>query len=166
MRPMHNSPRRGNGGGNNRYNNNRTNYAGNRSTGSSSGGNRPMNRNHSFDSVNPGGGRLRGTAQQLSEKYAELARANAASGDSTLAENQLQHAEHYARVNSEILEAMGFSQQQQREQQQAASAEFGTDTAPPELTAYPPPATPAPQMPMEQPSLGDFEPPEFLRART
>lgn len=165
MRPMHNNARRGSNGGNNRYNNNRTSYAGGNRSGGNGGGNRPMNRNHSFDSVNPGGGRLRGTAQQLSEKYAELARAAAASGDSTLAENQLQHAEHYARVNSEILEAMGFSQQQQREQQQA-STEFSLDAPPPELTAYPPVQPPMPPMPLEQPSLGDFDPPEFLRART
>lgn len=159
MRPMHNNNAR-RGGGNNRYNNNRGGY--NR-VASNGGNNRPYNRNQAFDSVNPGGGRLRGTAQQLSEKYAELARANAAAGDSTLAENQLQHAEHYARVNSEILEAMGFSQQQQRDTQ--TNNEFGNEGAPTELTSYPAPMPPPPQMPAEQPSLGDFDPPEFLRPK-
>ena len=163
MRPMHNNARRGTGGGGNRYNNNRGGGGYSNVRTNTGGGNRPFNRNQAFDSVNPGGGRLRGTAQQLSEKYMELARSASASGDHTLAENQLQHAEHYSRVNSEILEAMGFTQQQQREQN--ASGEFAEGTAPPELTAYPPAAS-APQMPAEQPSLGDFEPPEFLRART
>jgi len=158
---MHNNNARRGGGGGNRYNNNRTGGGGynNRSPSSGGSGNgRPMNRNHSFDSVNPGGGRLRGTAQQLSEKYQDLARSAASGTDSTLAENLLQHAEHYARVNNEILEAMGFTP---RDNNTVDSGEG----APPELTAYPPVQPPVPQMPAEQPSLGDFEPPEFLRAR-
>lgn len=163
MRPMHNNARRGNSGGNNRYNNNRGGGYARPAGGNGGGGGRPFNRNQSFDSVNPGGGRLRGTAQQLSEKYAELARAASSGTDSTLAENLLQHAEHYSRLNNEILEAMGFSQQQQRDANSVG--EFGADSAPPELTAFPPIPAPAPQMPAEQPSLGDFEPPEFLRAR-
>jgi hypothetical protein len=128
------------------------------------GGNsgRPMNRNHAFDSVNPGGGRLRGTAQQLHEKYQDLARSAQSSTDATLAENLLQHAEHYGRLNNEILEQMGFAPRD------AHAVESNGEGAPPELTAYPPQQhqqPQAPQMPAEQPSLGDFEPPEFLRAR-
>lgn len=159
---MHNNTRRTGGG--NRYNNNRgggyTNVG--TSGGGNRGGGRSYNRNQAFDSVNPGGGRLRGTAQQLSEKYMELARSAAASGDTTLAENQLQHAEHYARVNNEMLEAMGFPQQSATPN----NGEGTADTAPPELTAYPPaPPQAAPAMPAEQPSLGDFDPPEFLRVK-
>lgn len=154
MRPMHNNQRRhrsGNrGGGYNRNNN------------GGGGGNRSFNRNHAFDSVNPAGGRIRGTAQQLMEKYQELARAAAAAGDHTLAENQLQHAEHYARVLNEHMEAMGI-----RPDQNQMDAEGSDDAAITEATAYPP-AQPQQQtrMPEEQPSLGDFDPPEFLRAKT
>ncbi len=160
MRPMHNNNRRGGGGGN-RYNNNRGGGGFNRHQSSGGGGSgRPLNRNHAFDSVNPGGGRLRGTAQQLHEKYQDLARAAQSSSDSTLAENLLQHAEHYGRLNNEILEAMGFTPRDNN------TAGENAEGAPPELTAYPPHQQPqAPQMPAEQPSLGDFEPPEFLRAR-
>ena len=152
MRPMHNNNRR-------RHNNNRGGYSRN----NGGGGNRPFNRNQAFDSVNPAGGRLRGTAQQLMEKYQELARAAAASGDHTLAENQLQHAEHYARVLNEHMEAMGI----RHEQNQMDGEQNGDDAAMGEATAYPPAQQPAaPRAPEEQPSLGDFEPPEFLRAKT
>jgi len=159
---MHNNNARRGAGGGNRYNNNRTGGGGggynNRGGSSGGGGNRAYGRNHSFDSVNPGGGRLRGTAQQLSEKYQDLARSASSGSDSTLAENLLQHAEHYARVNNETLEAMGFTPRDNN------ASETG-ENAPPELTAYPPVQQHVPQAPIEQPSLGDFEPPEFLRAR-
>ncbi|MEQ8164979.1 MAG: DUF4167 domain-containing protein [Alphaproteobacteria bacterium] len=58
------------------------------------GGGRP---NGTFDSNGPAG-RVRGNAQQVFEKYQGLARDAASSGDSIMAENLLQHAEHYFRV--------------------------------------------------------------------
>lgn len=149
MRPMHNNNRR--------HRNNRGGFRNN-----NGGGNRPFNRNQAFDSVNPAGGRLRGTAQQLMEKYQELARAAAASGDHTLAENQLQHAEHYARVLNEHMEAMGI-----RHDQNQMDGEGAEDSMPGEATAFPPAQQPVtPRTPEEQPSLGDFEPPEFLRPKS
>jgi len=42
--------------------------------------------------------KIRGTAQQIAEKYATLARDAQSSGDRVMAENYLQHAEHYNRL--------------------------------------------------------------------
>jgi hypothetical protein len=42
--------------------------------------------------------KIRGSAQQIAEKYAALARDAQASGDRVMAENYLQHAEHYNRI--------------------------------------------------------------------
>lgn len=50
-----------------------------------------------FDSNGPEV-RIRGTAYQVTEKYMTLAKDAAASGDHTLAQNYLQHAEHYQRI--------------------------------------------------------------------
>ncbi|NWH07569.1 MAG: DUF4167 domain-containing protein [Alphaproteobacteria bacterium] len=42
--------------------------------------------------------KVRGTAQNIYEKYQQLARDAASTGDRIMAENYLQHAEHYFRV--------------------------------------------------------------------
>jgi hypothetical protein len=42
--------------------------------------------------------KIRGTAQHIGEKYLQLARDAQASGDPVMAENYLQHAEHYFRI--------------------------------------------------------------------
>ena len=76
--------------------------------GGGGGGNQPMNRNHVFDSIGPDM-RMRGTAQQLFEKYLQLGRDATGSGDRVMAEGYFQHAEHYFR----ILNAMNQAQQQQ-----------------------------------------------------
>lgn len=60
-----------------------------------------------FDSNGPDM-RLRGTAQQLFEKYLQLGRDATGSGDRVMAESYFQHAEHYFR----ILNAMNQAQQQ------------------------------------------------------
>jgi hypothetical protein len=60
-------------------------------------GNRGPVRNQTFDS-NCSGQRVRGTAQQVMEKYLAMARDAASSGDRILAENFYQHAEHYFRI--------------------------------------------------------------------
>ena len=52
---------------------------------------------NTFDSNGPGG-RLRGNANQLYEKYLTLARDATGSGDRIVAENFFQHADHYFRV--------------------------------------------------------------------
>lgn len=61
--------------------------------------NNAPNRSQVFDSNGPDV-RIRGTAHQIVEKYAALAKDASASGDRTLAENYLQHAEHYQRIIS------------------------------------------------------------------
>jgi hypothetical protein len=63
----------------------------------SAGGGIPLNRNHVFDSNGPDI-RVRGTAQQLFEKYLQLGRDATSGGDRVMAEGYLQYAEHYFRV--------------------------------------------------------------------
>ena len=76
------------------------------------GGGIPLNRNHVFDSNGPDV-RIRGTAQQLFEKYLQLGRDATGSGDRVMAESYFQHAEHYFR----ILNAMNQAAQQGQPQQ-------------------------------------------------
>lgn len=79
------------------------------------GGQQPMNRNHVFDSTGPDI-RLRGTAQQLFEKYLQLGRDASSAGDRVMAEGYFQHAEHYFR----ILNAMTQTAQQGQAAHQGA----------------------------------------------
>src|SRR5690348_17947544 len=70
-----------------------------RSRNRSGGGGKPQhNANRAFDSNGPDGVKVRGAAQHIYEKYQQLARDASSSGDRVLAENYLQHAEHYFRV--------------------------------------------------------------------
>ncbi len=55
------------------------------------------NPNRALDSNGPDV-RIRGTAQQIFDKYQALARDASSSGDRVKAENYLQHAEHYFRM--------------------------------------------------------------------
>ena len=73
-------------------------------------GRRPQN-NHSraFDSTGPDV-KIRGTASHVYEKYLQLARDAGSAGDRVMAENYLQHAEHYFR----ILLAQGIQPGQQQ----------------------------------------------------
>lgn len=59
--------------------------------------------NRVFESAGPEG-KVRGTPQQIVDKYLTLARDAHTSGDRVMAENFLQHAEHYQRI---LLEAQG-----------------------------------------------------------
>ena len=77
----------------------------------------PLNRNHVFDSSGPEM-RVRGTAQQLYDKYTQLARDAASSGDRVLGEAYYQHAEHYFRIVSAINQAQGLPAPGQGAQQQ------------------------------------------------
>ncbi|SES90997.1 DUF4167 domain-containing protein [Oceanicella actignis] len=67
--------------------------------------------NRVFESNGPEG-KVRGTPQQIIEKYEQLARDAQTSGDRVMAENFLQHAEHYAR----LLSAAQAEAQQRAEQ--------------------------------------------------
>jgi len=73
--------------------------------GGGGGGNIPLNRNHVFDSSGPDL-RVRGTAQQLFEKYLQLGRDATGSGDRVMAESYFQHAEHYFRILNAMNQAM------------------------------------------------------------
>lgn len=84
-----------------------------RHQGGGGGGGIPLNRNHVFDSNGPDL-RIRGTAQQLFEKYLQLGRDATSSGDRVMAEGYFQHAEHYFR----ILNAMNQAAQQNQQYQQ------------------------------------------------
>ena len=67
--------------------------------GGGNGGGKPQhNANRAFDSNGPEGIKVRGAAQGVFEKYQQLARDAQTGGDRVLAENYLQHAEHYYRV--------------------------------------------------------------------
>src|ERR687897_2333991 len=73
----------------------------NRSRGRNNNGGRkhinPLSRN--FESNGPDV-KVRGNAAHIAEKYLQLARDAQSSGDSVMAENYLQHAEHYYRIIS------------------------------------------------------------------
>jgi hypothetical protein len=73
------------------------------------GGGIPLNRNHVFDSNGPDL-RVRGTAQQLFEKYLQLGRDASSSGDRVMAEGYFQHAEHYFRILNAMAQAAQQSQ--------------------------------------------------------
>jgi len=55
----------------------------------------PLTRNYESNGPDV---KIRGSAQQIAEKYASLARDAQSSGDRVMAENYLQHAEHYNRI--------------------------------------------------------------------
>jgi hypothetical protein len=63
--------------------------------------------NRVFESAGPDG-KVRGTPQQIIDKYQALARDAQVSGDRVAAENYLQHSEHYSRL-------LGEAQRQQME---------------------------------------------------
>jgi hypothetical protein len=68
-------------------------------SGATGGGGKPQqNVNRAFDSNGPDNVKIRGHAQHVFEKYQQLARDAFSSGDRVLAENYLQHADHYFRV--------------------------------------------------------------------
>jgi hypothetical protein len=93
-RPQHGGGGGGGGGGNN-----------------NGGG---FNPNRTYDSSGPEI-KIRGSASHVYEKYLQLARDANSSGDRIMAENYLQHAEHYYRIM-----AAAAAQQAQYAAQQAA----------------------------------------------
>lgn len=93
MRPQQNRRMRGRSGGNNNSQNRK--------------GPNPLTRNYESNGPDV---KIRGSAQQIAEKYAALARDAQSSGDRVIAENYLQHAEHYNRI---IMAAQAQMPQQQ-----------------------------------------------------
>jgi len=109
-RPQHSG---GNGGGN----------------GGGGNGGGGYNPNRTFDSSGPEI-KIRGSASHVYEKYLQLARDANSSGDRVMAENYLQHAEHYYRIM-----AAAAAQQAQYAAQQAAQ-----NPQPPQSNGQPPQA--------------------------
>ncbi|MDH5797262.1 MAG: DUF4167 domain-containing protein [Paracoccaceae bacterium] len=72
--------------------------------------------NRVFDSSGPEG-KVRGTPQQIIEKYNQLARDAQLSNDRVAAENFQQHAEHYARMLAEAQREMDQRREQQEREQ-------------------------------------------------
>lgn len=73
--------------------------------------------NRVFDSSGPEG-KVRGTPQQIIEKYLVLARDAQLSGDRVAAENFLQHAEHYTRMLSDAQREMAREAEARQQQHQ------------------------------------------------
>lgn len=100
----------------------------NRSRGRNNNGGRkhgnPLSRNYESNGPDV---KVRGNASHIAEKYLQLARDAQSSGDSVMAENYLQHAEHYFRILS-----AAQPQGQQRDQfgQQTDEDDYDDDFAP------------------------------------
>ena len=73
--------------------------------------NQHQNPNRSMESSGPEGGKVRGPAAMIHERYLQLARDAASSGDRVLSENYLQHADHYFRLWRSIQPAAAPQQQ-------------------------------------------------------
>jgi len=82
-------------------------------------------RNQTYDSNGPGA-RVRGNPSQIYEKYQQLARDAASSGDRVGAENFLQHAEHYFR----LMNAAAAKNEQRNNAEEGGRDENSRDDAP------------------------------------
>jgi hypothetical protein len=78
--------------------------------------------NRVFDSSGPEG-KVRGTPQQIIDKYNQLARDAQLSNDRVAAENFQQHAEHYLRMLSEAQREMDQRREEQERQNRERQAE-------------------------------------------
>lgn len=118
----------------------------------SSGGKGPNPLSRSYESNGPDV-KIRGTAQHVAEKYLQLGRDAQASGDPVMAENYLQHAEHYLRLIAAAQEQFRQQNPGYRPFESEASEEEGD-----EETGY---VTGTPQLDMRFPHQegeGDFQP--------
>lgn len=117
--------------------------------------------NRVFDSSGPEG-KVRGTPQQIIDKYNQLARDAQLSGDRVATENFQQHAEHYTRMLAEAMREQEArreaqeSQHRERQQQRNAERQEQRNAAPgageqpqPDLAEQPEMAQP--DVPVEQP---------------
>jgi hypothetical protein len=111
----------------------------------------PLSRN--FESNGPDV-KVRGNAAHVAEKYLQLARDAQSSGDPVLAENYLQHAEHYFRIV-----AAAQPQNQFRPDQPGQVQEIDEDDDfPPINDRF---ASPEPRVPFQQPQQQPGEQPGF-----
>ena len=84
--------------------------------------------NRVFDSSGPEG-KVRGTPQQVIEKYNQLARDAQLSNDRVAAENFQQHAEHYLRLLSEAQREQDQRREEQERQNRERQAERDRERA-------------------------------------
>lgn len=84
--------------------------------------------NRVFDSSGPEG-KVRGTPQQIIEKYNQLARDAQLSGDRVALENFQQHAEHYMRMLGEAQREQDARREQQEQQNRERQAERDRERA-------------------------------------
>ncbi len=95
----------------------------------------PLSR--TYDSTGPDV-KIRGTAQHIADKYATMARDALGSGDTVMAENYLQHAEHYNRIiataQAQMQERYQREEREAREQPQVESSEAAAAPAETEAT--------------------------------
>jgi hypothetical protein len=110
----------------------------------------PLSRN--FESNGPDV-KVRGNASHVAEKYLQLARDAQSSGDPVLAENYLQHAEHYFRIV-----AAAQPQNQQRDQFGQVVEQDEDDDFPPMNDRFASPEPPQPQFRPPQPDQPGFTP--------
>lgn len=106
----------------NQQNNNKNRSRGRNNNGGRKHGN-PLSRNYESNGPDV---KVRGNAAHVAEKYLQLARDAQSSGDSVMAENYLQHAEHYFRIISAAQQA----QQAQFRGETAEEDDFDDDFAP------------------------------------
>ncbi len=84
--------------------------------------------NRVFDSSGPEG-KVRGTPQQIIDKYNQLARDAQLANDRVAAENFQQHAEHYLRMLSEAQREMEARREEQERQNRERQAERDRERA-------------------------------------
>jgi Domain of unknown function (DUF4167) len=99
--------------------------------GGSNNGGGSFNPNRTFDSNGPDI-KIRGSASHVYEKYLQLARDANTQGDRVMAENYLQHAEHYFRILSaaQAQQQLHAAQQAQQNPQQQQPSANGNVAAP------------------------------------
>ncbi len=141
----------------------------------SQGGGNVINR--VFDSSGPEG-KVRGTPQQIIEKYNQLARDAQLGNDRVATENFQQHAEHYLRLLSEAQREMDMRREEQerqnrerqaerdreraeRQEREAAAAAAQAESAPSAEPEQPQPQSPDPAQP-PQPDLAQVPQPDIL----
>ncbi|MEM9576217.1 MAG: DUF4167 domain-containing protein [Pseudomonadota bacterium] len=103
----------------------RSRSKGNRNRSNNQGGNVV---NRVFDSSGPEG-KVRGTPQQIIEKYNQLARDAQLSNDRVAAENFQQHAEHYTRLLSEAQRELDARREEQERINRERQAERDRERA-------------------------------------
>lgn len=167
---------------NNNNNQRRQRPRGQHNNNNNGGGQRPRSnpnngggysRNQTFDSNGPDV-RVRGTAQQVYEKYLNSARDASAISDHIRAENLLQHAEHYFRIIASTQEQFQTQAPQGQPQHQPDQPRDVFSPAQDEMSEEQPsvaplpaqsPAPPQPEMPTTQASPAPERRPRQPRPR-